>query len=60
VGQQRFVGVYDLRALRAGTYEDPEVFANDLVVVGDSPSRRLFTTLVQGAALLSPLIYLLR
>jgi polysaccharide export outer membrane protein len=60
VNHQRFVGVYDLRALRAGTYEDPEVFANDLVVVGDSPTRRTFTTLVQGAALLSPLVYLLK
>lgn len=60
VNHQRLVGVYDLRALRAGTYEDPEVFANDLVVVGDSPARRTFTTLVQGAALLSPLVYLLK
>lgn len=60
VGDQKLVGVYDLRALRGGTYEDPRVYANDLVVVGDSPARRRFKTLVEGAALLTPLIYLLQ
>lgn len=60
VGDQRFVGVYDLRALRAGTYDDPAVFANDLVVVGDSPSRKTLKTLVEGAALLTPIVYLLQ
>lgn len=60
VGDQRLVGVYDLRALRAGTYADPLVYANDLVVVGDSPRRRTFRTLVEGAALLSPLVILLQ
>lgn len=60
VGDQKLVGVYDLRALRGGTYEDPVVYANDIVVVGDSPSRRTFRTLVEGAALLSPLVYILR
>ncbi|MXP30894.1 polysaccharide export protein [Erythrobacter jejuensis] len=59
VGDQRMVGVYDLRALRAGTYSDPSIFANDVVVVGDSPSRRAFSMIVQGAALLSPLVILL-
>jgi polysaccharide export outer membrane protein len=57
---QDYVGVYDLNALRAGTYEDPAIYPDDLVVVGDSPSRRAFRTLVQGAALLSPLVILLR
>ncbi len=60
VGDQKLVGVYDLRALRSGTYEDPRVYSNDLVVVGDSPARRRFKTLVEGAALLTPLIYLLQ
>lgn len=58
VNNQRLVGVYDLRAIRAGTYEDPPVYANDVVVVGDSPARRTFRTLVEGAALLSPLVIL--
>ena len=60
VGDQKLVGVYDLRALRSGTYEDPRVYANDLVVVGDSPARRRFKTLVEGVALLSPLVILLQ
>lgn len=60
VGDQRLVGVYDLRALRNGVYDDPEVYANDLIVVGDDPARRTFKTLVEGAALLSPLVYILQ
>lgn len=60
VGDQKLVGVYDLRALRSGTYADPRVYANDLVVVGDSPARRRFKALVEGAALLSPLVILLQ
>lgn len=60
VGDQRLVGVYDLRALRNGVYDDPEVYANDLIVVGDDPARRMFRTLVEGAALLSPLVYILQ
>jgi polysaccharide biosynthesis/export protein len=42
VGGQKFAGLYDLKAIRRGTYADPEVFANDVVVVGESPARRLF------------------
>ncbi len=60
VAGQRLVGVYDLRALRSGTYNDPQVFADDLIVVGDSPKRRIFKTLIEGAALLSPLVILLQ
>jgi polysaccharide export outer membrane protein len=61
VNGQKMVGIYDLKAIRRGTYGDPEVFASDIVVVGDSPSRRLFKDLLQvSPALLTPLIYLLR
>ena len=37
-----------------------EIFANDTVVIGDSPQRRLFRDIVQSAPLITtPLIYLL-
>lgn len=57
---QKMAGLYNLRAIRRGTYDDPEVFANDVVVVGDSRGRRLFKDGLQLLpALLTPLIYVL-
>jgi polysaccharide biosynthesis/export protein len=60
VNGQRYAGVYNLAAIRRGNYPDPRVYANDIVVVGDSATLRrmrdLFTVL---PALTSPLIYLL-
>ena len=60
VNGQRMAALYDLKAIRRGVYEDPEIFANDLVVVGDSPSRRLFKDALQLLpALTSPITILL-
>jgi polysaccharide export outer membrane protein len=57
---QKMAGLYNLKAIRRGTYDDPEVFANDVVVVGDSNGRRLFKDGLQVLpALLTPLIYIL-
>jgi polysaccharide export outer membrane protein len=41
VDGQQMAGIYDLKAIRRGLYRDPEVFANDVVVVGESSTRRL-------------------
>lgn len=61
VNGQKYAALYDLGAIRKGTYEDPEVFANDVVVVGHSGTRQLFKDgLAVVPALLSPLIYLVR
>lgn len=61
VGAQKYVGIYNLEAIRRGNYPDPEIFANDVVVVGDSPARRRFKdVLAVVPALLSPLILLAR
>ena len=58
---QDFAAVYNLEAIRRGNYEDPEVFANDVVVVGDSKARRMFKDALQLAPLLTtPLVYLLQ
>lgn len=58
---QKYAALYNLKAIRRGAYEDPEVFANDVVVVGDSPGRRLFRDLVSVAPLLTaPLIIALQ
>ena len=53
-------GLYNLRAIRRGNYEDPEVFANDVVVVGNSRGRQLFKDGLQLLpAIVTPLIYIL-
>lgn len=58
---QRYAGLYNLGAIRRGTYADPEIFANDVIVVGDSPQRRLFRDVLQASPLLTaPLVLLAR
>jgi len=61
VGGQRIAGLYNIGAIRRGLYEDPALYANDLIVVGDSPQRRLFRDFVSIAPLLaSPIVAILR
>ncbi|MGL5837907.1 MAG: polysaccharide biosynthesis/export family protein [Sphingorhabdus sp.] len=58
---QQLAALYDLKAIRRGNYSDPEVFANDVVVVGDSQARRLFRDALQVVPLLTtPLIIALQ
>jgi polysaccharide export outer membrane protein len=58
---QQMAALYDLRAIQQGAYADPEIFANDIVVVGQSTSRRLFKDLIQGSGLiLTPIVGLMR
>lgn len=40
VDNQRYIGVYSLRAIERGNYPDPQIYPNDVVMVGDSPERR--------------------
>lgn len=57
---QRYAALYNIKRIRQGAYPDPDIYANDLVVVGDSSSRRLFKDVLQGAPLLlSPLFLVL-
>ena len=59
VNGQQLAGLYDLEAIRRGAYSDPEVFANDVIVVGDSQARRLFRDFIQASPLITtPLIIL--
>lgn len=61
VGGQRLAGLYNIDAIRRGVYDDPAIYANDMVIVGDSPQRRLFRDLVSLAPLLAaPLIAVLQ
>ena len=61
VDGKQLAGLYDLKAIRRGNYDDPEVFANDVIVVGDSQARRLFKDFIQASPLITtPLIILFR
>lgn len=61
VNGQRMAALYNLGAIRRGNYDDPEIFANDIVIVGDNPARRIFRDLLQVAPLLSsPLVVALQ
>lgn len=61
VGDRNLAALYNLGAIRRGTYPDPAVYANDVVVIGDSPGRRLFRDFLQTAPLLTtPIIALLQ
>jgi polysaccharide biosynthesis/export protein len=58
---QDLAALYNLEAIRRGKYDDPEVFANDVVIVGDSKARRLFKDALQIVPLLTtPLIIALQ
>ncbi len=61
VGDRQMAALYNLGAIRRGTYRDPEIYPNDVVVVGDSPSRRLFRDFLQASPILvAPLIAVLQ
>ncbi len=61
VNGRRMAGLYNLAAIRRSAYADPAIYANDVIVVGDSPQRRLFRDLVSLSPLLAgPLIAILQ
>lgn len=60
VNNRDMAALYDLGAIRQGLYPDPEIYANDVIEVGQSRGRRIFRDLITAAPLLSvPLITLL-
>lgn len=58
VGGQKMAGLYNIGAIRRGLYEDPPIYANDIVTVGDSPTRRLLRDLAPLVA--APVIALVQ
>lgn len=60
VGGQRLAALFDLRAIQLGAYDDPEIYANDIVVVSEDRARRIFRDVLQSAGLImSPLVAVL-
>lgn len=60
VNGRQIAALHDLRAIRLGAYQDPQIAPQDVLVVGESQARRIFPQIVSGASLLlSPLISVL-
>lgn len=56
----QYAALYDLRAIRNGQYADPEIYANDVVTVGQSNNRQIFQAAIQAGALLTaPIVTIL-
>jgi polysaccharide export outer membrane protein len=59
VGDRRYVALYNLQGIRRGNYADPAIYADDIVVVGDSPARRRFRDFINASSLIAaPLVAL--
>lgn len=58
---RRYAALYDLESVRRGIYADPEVYPNDVIVVDEARSRRLFKDLIALVPLVTtPLVLLLQ
>lgn len=53
VENERYIGVYNITAIERGNYPDPQLFPNDIVMVGDSVQRRRLDDFLQ---ILPPLL----
>jgi polysaccharide export outer membrane protein len=59
VGSEHYLALYNLEGVRRGNYADPRIYADDVVVVGDSAARRRVKDLINASSLLaSPIIAL--
>ncbi len=60
VGGQRYIGVYNLAAIQRGNYNDPPIYSEDIVMVGDSAFRRSLDSIIQVLPLLTTSAILLQ
>ena len=60
VGGKQYVALYDVAAIEKGAYDDPRIFSEDNIVVGDSQAKRNLKTIYSVVpSLIAPLIFLL-
>ncbi len=50
VNGQQYIGLYNIGAIQRGNYADPRLYADDIVMVGDSPGRRRIDRVIQIAS----------
>jgi polysaccharide export outer membrane protein len=58
VNGQRYIGLYDMKAIARGNYPDPQVYPNDVVMVGESQTRRFLSAVVGVSPLLTTAVIL--
>ncbi|WP_261370847.1 polysaccharide biosynthesis/export family protein [Sphingobium sp. B2] len=57
VQNTKYAALYDVRAIMAGRYSDPEIYASDFVIVGNSRARQIFKDVISSAPLwITPLV----
>lgn len=56
VGGQKMAAMFNLKDIRSGRYADPEIYGNDIVVVGENSARRLFRDATMSFPLLARFI----
>lgn len=60
VGGKEYAAIYNVKAIEKGRYADPDIYASDVVMVGDSQARKIWKDVLMASPLLAPVIYLLR
>lgn len=60
VGGKEYAAIYNVKAIEKGRYADPDIYASDVVMVGDSQARKIWKDVLLASPLLAPVIYLLR
>ncbi|KLI64081.1 polysaccharide biosynthesis/export family protein [Aurantiacibacter marinus] len=61
VGEERYIGVYNVEGIQRGNYADPVIYPSDIVIVGDSPGRRRLESILSlTTAIATPLVLLER
>lgn len=50
---KRYAALYNMKAIRRGAYEDPQIYPQDIVIVGESSARRMFRDFIQLVPLLT-------
>jgi polysaccharide export outer membrane protein len=59
VEDKDYAAIYNVRAIQRGNYADPEIYSRDIVMVGESQSRKIWKDFLGASPLLAPVIYLL-
>lgn len=60
VGGKEYAAIYNVKAIEKGRYADPDIYASDVVMVGDSQARKIWKDVLTASPLLAPIIYILR
>jgi len=58
VGGRRMAAVYDLRQVRRGVVENPELYGDDIIVVEQSGSKTAFRRLIESIPVLGVFSFL--